>query len=84
MEPGAKLLADQLYKDNVFGKAELYTDANQAARALRNRKGVVFFNAITNYGGGHIDLLEPLSDNMHQCHSDCFFNCKEVWFWELK
>ncbi len=84
IEPGAKLLADQLYKTSVFGKAEIYNDIRQAAEKLRNRKGVVFFNKITNYNGGHIDLLEPVGDNMMQCNSDCYTDCKEIWFWELK
>jgi len=43
IEPGAKLLADQLYKKNVFGAAEVYTDIRQAGEKLRNRKGIVFF-----------------------------------------
>lgn len=84
IEPGAKLLADQLYKENVFGSAEIYTDIRQAGERLRNRKGVVFFNKITNYNGGHIDLLEPMGDNMIQCNSHCYIDCKEIWFWELK
>ncbi|WP_416821661.1 T6SS effector amidase Tae4 family protein [Cronobacter sakazakii] len=84
IEPGAKLLADQLYKANVFGKAEIYTDIRLAGEKLRNRKGVVFFNRITNYNGGHIDLLEPVGNNMIQCNSECYTDCKEIWFWELK
>ncbi|MGR7045756.1 T6SS effector amidase Tae4 family protein [Klebsiella aerogenes] len=84
IEPGAKLLADQLYKNNLFGKAEIYQEIRQAAESLRNRKGVIFFNRITNYNGGHIDLLEPLGDNMMQCNSDCYTDCKEIWFWELR
>lgn len=84
IEPGAKLLADQLYKDSVFGKAEVYTDIREAGRKLRNRKGVVYFHRIAGYGGGHIDLLEPLSNNMFQCNSGCHTDSKEVWFWELK
>jgi len=82
IEPGAKLLADQLYRPSVFGKAEIYTNIAQAGQALRNRKGVIFFNQIVNYGGGHIDLLEPQGDNL-ACHSFCYVNCKEIWFWEL-
>ncbi|PUV87947.1 T6SS effector amidase Tae4 family protein [Cronobacter sakazakii] len=84
IEPGAKLLADQLYKANVFGKAEIYTDIRLAGEKLRNRKGVVFFNRITNYNGGHIDLLEPVGNNMIQCNSVCYTDCKEIWLWKLK
>lgn len=84
IEPGAKLLADQLYKQNMFGKAEIYSDIREAGRKLRNRKGVVYFHKIVGYGGGHIDLLEPVGDNMMDCNSGCHTNCKEIWFWELK
>jgi len=83
IETGAKLLADQLYKPHAFGKAEVYTDIRLAGQKLRNRKGVVYFHKIVGYGGGHIDLLEPLGENMFQCNTFCYHDCKEVWFWEL-
>lgn len=83
IEPGAKLLADQLYQQGVFGNAEIYTDIRKAGQELKKRKGVIFFNAITGYNGGHIDLIEPVNDNVMQCHSDCYADCREIWFWEL-
>ncbi|MFE8100781.1 T6SS effector amidase Tae4 family protein [Brenneria goodwinii] len=83
IEPGAKLLADQLYKESVFGKAEIYVDIRQTGQKLKNRKGVIFFNNIADYNGGHIDLLEPVGDNIMQCNSNCYTDCKEIWFWEL-
>lgn len=83
IETGAKLLADQLYKASAFGKAEVYSDIHLAGQKLRNRRGVVYFHNIVGYGGGHIDLLEPVNDNMFQCNSGCFKDCKEIWFWEL-
>ncbi|WP_256744026.1 T6SS effector amidase Tae4 family protein, partial [Cronobacter sakazakii] len=84
IESGAKLLADQLYKSSAFGKAEIYTDRRSGGQALRNRRGVVFFNVVNGYGGGHIDLLEPEGNNAFTCHSMCLPDCKEIWFWELK
>ncbi|MEG6014141.1 T6SS effector amidase Tae4 family protein [Enterobacter hormaechei] len=84
IEPGEKLLADQLYKSHVFGKAEIFKDREAGARSMLGRKGVVFFNKIDGYGGGHIDLIEPLSNNSFICNSDCFPYCQEIWFWELK
>ncbi|KIS45881.1 T6SS effector amidase Tae4 family protein [Kosakonia radicincitans] len=83
-EMGAKLLADQLNRADVFGKAEIYTDKVQGGRALLKRRGVVFFNKIEGYGGGHIDMLEPLTSNSFLCNSDCYPYCQEIWFWELK
>lgn len=82
IEPGAKLLADQLMKPNTFGKPEIFHDVKKAPERIGNRKGVVFFWKITGYDGGHIDIIETI--NKHQlCNSHCYFNCKEIWFWEL-
>ncbi|KFK97906.1 MULTISPECIES: T6SS effector amidase Tae4 family protein [unclassified Serratia (in: enterobacteria)] len=82
IEAGAKLLADQLQKPSVFGKAKVFLETAEAEKWIRNKKGVVFFNKITNYDGGHIDLIEP-GNAVLLCHSHCYFNCKEVWFWEM-
>lgn len=78
IETGAKLLADQLHKE--FKGTEIFTDTKKAQTALFNKKGVVFFNKITGYDGGHIDLIEP----NNQCHSHSYFDCQEVWFWALE
>lgn len=83
IETGAKLLADQLSYAGAFGKPIIWHDSEKFRKELGSRKGVVFFWKITGYGGGHIDLIE-LSSAGFTCNSDCFFNCKEIWFWELK
>lgn len=82
IEPGAKRLADQLCKPQAFGTPEVFTDPDKALDALKRQRGVVFFHRISGYDGGHIDLLEP-SNAGAVCHSYCYFNCKEVWFWAL-
>lgn len=82
IEPGAKLLADQLQKSTTFGKAVVFLDTKEAEKWIKKKKGAVFFNKITHYDGGHIDLIEPENAAL-LCHSHCYFNCKEVWFWEL-
>jgi hypothetical protein len=82
IETGAKLLADQLALKTVFGKPEVFMDTSTAAAKIAARKGVVFFWKITGYDGGHIDLIES-SNRQQICNSHCYFNCKEVWFWEL-
>lgn len=81
IEPGAKRLADQLALRRAFGRP-LVLDAKQAPARLLGKKGAVFFDRVTGYGGGHIDVLEhdavgPL------CNSHCYFDCKQVWFWAL-
>lgn len=80
IEAGAKLLADQLCLPHVFGKPEFFIDPAKANANIGSRRGVVFFWKITGYDGGHMDLIET-SNKMIVCHSHCYFDCKEVWFW---
>jgi hypothetical protein len=82
VEPGAKLLADQLARKDIFGRPLLFSDASKAAAALQNKKGVAFFWKITGYAGGHIDVFDA-SNGTQVCNSHCYFGCKEVWFWSL-
>lgn len=81
IEPGAKLLADQLSRSTVFGKPKIMAP-EKAIKSLFGKRGVIFFWKITGYNGGHIDLVET-ANSAHLCHSHCYFACKEVWFWEL-
>lgn len=91
IETGAKLLADQLNK--VIGKVvpysekldeikPFYVDRAKAVGALTGKKGIIYFDKIDSYGGGHIDLIEP-ADNISVCNSGCYFACAQVWFWPL-
>lgn len=81
IEPGAKLLADQLMQNSSFGKPEII-NPTQGPATIGDRKGLILFWKITGYDGGHIDLIET-SNKLQLCNSHCYFNCKEVWFWEL-
>ena len=82
IEPGAKLLADQLVQSSVFGYPFIFKSPNPALPELDNRKGLIFFWKISGYGGGHIDLIEA-SNSAQICSSHCYFSCKEAWFWPL-
>jgi hypothetical protein len=82
VETGAKLLADQLMKPTIFGRPEVYKPSD-FMKKIKGRKGVVLFWKITGYGGGHIDLIETIN-TVAVCNSNCYFNSKEIWFWELK
>lgn len=82
VETGAKLLADQLLLPHVFGKPELLMEPSKASTSIGARRGIAFFWKITGYDGGHIDLIETIN-KVQICHSHCYFNCKEVWFWAL-
>jgi hypothetical protein len=81
VEPGAKLLADQLSQSSALGKPQLFSPKEAMAK-LSGKKGVVFFWKISGYGGGHIDLIES-SNSIQVCHSGCYFDAKEIWFWRL-
>jgi hypothetical protein len=81
IETGAKLLADQLMKPHVFGRPKIYKPS-EFIQNTNGKKGVVFFWKITGYGGGHIDLIE-VSNLIATCNSNCYFDSKEIWFWEL-
>lgn len=81
IETGAKLLADQLMRPDVFGRPELYTPDN-FLKKVKGRKGVVLFWKIENYGGGHIDLIDVTTLNA-VCSSGCYYQSKEIWFWPL-
>lgn len=81
IEPGAKLLADELAKPQLLGRPELFSSSNAVA-SLSGKKGIVLFWKITGYGGGHIDLIET-SNTVQVCNSACYFSSKEIWFWPL-
>lgn len=83
-ETGAKLLADELAKPGVFGRPHLFLDPRKSVSSLTGKQGLVFFWKIVGYDGGHIDLIEAGSPaSISVCHSHCYFDCKEVWFWPL-
>jgi len=82
IEPGAKLLADQLAKPGVLGPPKIFTKPADAPAYLKGKQGVIFFWKIVGYDGGHIDLVES-SNSTQVCNSHCYFACKEIWFWQL-
>lgn len=81
IEPGAKLLADQLAHQRAFGKPDVFAPRDAMTR-LRGKRGVILFWKITGYGGGHIDLIETTT-TVQVCNSHCYFLSKEIWFWSL-
>lgn len=81
IETGAKLLADQLKRSDVFGMPEIYTPTSFLQK-IKGRKGVVLFWKISGYGGGHIDLIDSSTANA-VCSSGCYYQSKEIWFWPL-
>lgn len=82
LETGAKLLADQLKRSDVFGMPEIYNSTTFPTK-VKGRKGVVFFWKMSDYQGGHIDLIDSSSEYI-VCSSACYFQAQEIWFWPLK
>jgi len=79
VEPGAITLAEQLRKPHLFGKPLVFLERGKALKDIGDRKGIIFFHALA-FGGGHIDLYEPVES----CNSFCFFaEAREIWFWPL-
>jgi hypothetical protein len=81
LETGAKLLADQLSRADVFGRPEIF-NKDKFREGLTGRKGVVFFWKLDTMGGDHIDLVDATSGDLF-CSSSCF-QAREVWFWPLR
>jgi len=80
VEMGAMTLADELRKPHLFGKPSVFLNREKALKGIGNGKGVIFFHTIAGYGGGHIDLYEPVEI----CNSNCYFaSAREIWFWLL-
>lgn len=83
VEPGAKLLADQLARPGLFGPPVIFQHPSGTPPALKGQKGVIFFWKLATSGIGHIDLVEP-TNGTQICKSNCYFACQEVWFWPLR
>jgi Type VI secretion system (T6SS), amidase effector protein 4 len=78
IEPGLLKLARMLATKEYFGKPEKFT-SEDAGFGIYKRKGIVAFIGIPGYeGGGHMDLISG-----SVCGSDCYWDAKEIWFWEL-
>lgn len=54
-----------------------------AIETLSHKRGLIFFDKLQGYNGGHIDLLEPYIAGP-LCHSHCYWSCKSIWFWLLE
>jgi len=78
IEPGLLRLARMLATREYLGKPEKFVIGN-AETEIEGRKGIVAFIKVPGYeGGGHIDLIDECV-----CASDCYWDAREIWFWEL-
>lgn len=83
IEPGAKLLADQLARPGMLGAPHFIRRPSEAPAELKGKQGIIFFWKLGGSAVSHIDLIET-SDSTLLCNSNCYFACKEIWFWPLK
>lgn len=84
IEPGQARLSGILKR--IWGKPEVFTDAQGANAGIGAKSGVVSFFRIHGGGpadGGHIDLIWPGPGGFLQCARSCYFNAIEIWFWPL-
>jgi hypothetical protein len=81
VEPGAKLLADQLSREGMLGRPQIM-QPNEALKKLEKKQGVIFFWKMNGYPGGHIDLIQ-VHNATAVCSSACYLASKEIWFWPL-
>jgi hypothetical protein len=78
IEPGLLRLARILATKEYFGKPEKFL-AEDAEAGVGGRKGLIAFIKLPGYeGGGHMDLI-----SYNVCASDCYWDAREIWFWEL-
>lgn len=81
IEPGAKLLADQLSRSGLLGRPQIL-GPTEALKKLEKKQGVIFFWKMSGYSGGHIDLIQVHNANA-VCSSACYLDSREIWFWPL-
>ncbi|APA68117.1 T6SS effector amidase Tae4 family protein [Janthinobacterium sp. 1_2014MBL_MicDiv] len=85
IEPGQARLSHMLASPALCGAPEKFCRATALA-GVGQRQGLVAFFRIPGYldgAGGHIDILLP-SAGSKECGSACYWDCGEVWFWELR
>ena len=81
VEPGAKLLADQLSRESLLGRPQIL-QPTEVLKKLERKQGVIFFWKMNAYPGGHIDLIQ-VHNATAVCSSACYLDSKEIWFWPL-
>jgi hypothetical protein len=76
----AKLLKSQIY----LGDPDKYSTVAEAEKGIGRRRGIVSFQRMSSYYGGHIDLVCPDMYLALRCASNCYWDATEIWFWELQ
>lgn len=78
-------LAEKIEQSGRFGSALRVTHREFVAdrKILWHKTGIISFQRIVRYAGGHIDLLDSRSD--WNCLRTCYLTSSEqMWFWPVR
>jgi hypothetical protein len=76
----ARLLENPFY----LGESEKSSTSAEAIKKIGKRRGIISFQQMANYFGGHIDLVYPGQNIAVACVSNCHWDSSSIWFWELR
>jgi hypothetical protein len=81
LEPSQHTLSEFLAHE--IGKPERYRSGPDAHNTIGWRHGIVAFFSLHGSSQGHIDLASVSDWPVYQCSLSCYWDCREVWFWDL-
>lgn len=86
VEVSQNRLVERIESSGEFGKALVFSHVvfmkEDGYKQVAGRTGIVSFQQMPGYAGGHIDLLDARSEwnRLRQC----YFNAGEIRFWEVR
>jgi len=81
VEPSQAKLSRWLAEN--WGQPEIFRGREEARRQIGIRTGVVSFWGLPGASQGHMDLVKPDGNGLHECATSCYFDSREVWFWPV-
>lgn len=85
IEVSQNRMAERIESSGTFGKALVFSHAafmkEDGYKQVAGRTGIVSFQRMPGYAGGHIDLLDARSE--WNCLRQCYFNAGEIRFWQV-
>ncbi len=86
IEVSQNRLAERIGISGTFGKALVFSNAEfmkkEGYSQVFGRTGIVSFQRMPGYPGGHIDLLDARSE--WNCLRQCYFDAGEIRFWAVR
>lgn len=85
IEVSQQRLAEKIERSGRFGSARVYSREEflrkDGYKDVAGQTGIVSFQRMPGYPGGHIDLLDARSD--WNCLRQCYFNSGQIHFWQV-